>query len=92
MSVRPNDSARYFWTSVINIYVAFMVWSMFCPFWPTTAPRGYGKPNYSISGTPIVTARQGKEPVTFTGFFAGWDDEFWDTDINDKLAADYAAI
>jgi len=43
-------------------------------------------------GTPIVTARQGKEPVTFTGFFAGWDDEFWDTDINDKLAADYAAI
>jgi len=36
-------------------------------------------------GTPIITVRQGKEPVTFTGFFAGWDDEFWDTDVNDKL-------
>merc|ERR1719402_1901440 len=36
--------------------------------------------------TPIVSVRQSKEPVTFTGFFAGWDDEFWDTDINDKLS------
>ena len=40
-------------------------------------------------GTPIITVRQGKEPVTFTGFFAGWDDEFWDTDVNDKLEFNY---
>ena len=28
-------------------------------------------------GTPIVQVKQEKEPVTFTGFFAGWDEEFW---------------
>jgi len=36
-------------------------------------------------GTPIITVHQGKEPITFTGFFLGWDDEFWDTDVSDKL-------
>lgn len=33
-----------------------------------------------------MSVKQGKEPITFTGFFAGWDDEFWDTDVNDKLS------
>lgn len=37
-------------------------------------------------GIPIMSVKQGKEPITFTGFFAGWDDEFWDTDVNDKLS------
>ena len=39
----------------------------------------------SLKGTPIITVHQGKEPITFTGFFLGWDDEFWDTDVSDKL-------
>ena len=38
-----------------------------------------------FTGTPIITVHQGKEPITFTGFFLGWDDEFWDTDVSDKL-------
>ena len=38
-----------------------------------------------LTGTPIITVHQGKEPITFTGFFLGWDDEFWDTDVSDKL-------
>jgi len=36
-------------------------------------------------GTPILTIHQGKEPVTFTGFFLGWDDEFWDVSAADRL-------
>ena len=32
-------------------------------------------------GTPILTVHQAKEPVTFTGFFLGWDDEFWENGL-----------
>jgi len=41
-------------------------------------------------GTPIITVFQGKEPVTFTGFFLGWDDEFWDTDVDTRLNGMFA--
>ena len=42
-------------------------------------------------GTPIVSVFQGKEPVTFTGFFLGWDDEFWDTDAEARLTNMFTA-
>ncbi|XP_074526955.1 gelsolin-like [Halichoeres trimaculatus] len=31
-------------------------------------------------GTPIVTVKQGFEPPTFTGWFLGWDREYWAED------------
>ncbi|XP_034548396.1 gelsolin-like isoform X2 [Notolabrus celidotus] len=31
-------------------------------------------------GTPIVKVRQGSEPPTFTGWFLGWDQEYWAED------------
>ena len=42
-------------------------------------------------GTPIISVFQGKEPVTFTGFFLGWDDEFWDTDVDTRLNGMFTA-
>ncbi|XP_030647090.1 gelsolin b [Chanos chanos] len=30
--------------------------------------------------TPIVTVKQGFEPPTFTGWFLGWDHEYWNSD------------
>lgn len=27
--------------------------------------------------TPVVWVKQGQEPPNFTGFFGGWDHEFW---------------
>lgn len=30
--------------------------------------------------TPIVTVKQGFEPPTFTGWFLGWDHDFWSSD------------
>lgn len=33
--------------------------------------------------TPIVTVKQGFEPPTFTGWFVGWDPEFWDNLFKD---------
>ncbi|KAL2091993.1 hypothetical protein ACEWY4_011791 [Coilia grayii] len=37
--------------------------------------------------TPVVTVKQGFEPPTFTGWFLGWDFEYWSTDPLDRAMA-----
>ncbi|KAG7999726.1 Gelsolin [Nibea albiflora] len=37
------------------------------------------------SGTPIVMVKQGFEPPTFTGWFLGWNHEYWTTDLLEDL-------
>ncbi|XP_051975842.1 gelsolin-like [Xyrauchen texanus] len=38
--------------------------------------------------TPIVTVKQGFEPPTFTGWFLGWDHDFWSSDPLQRAMAD----
>ncbi|KAI7812838.1 gelsolin b [Triplophysa rosa] len=37
--------------------------------------------------TPIVTVKQGFEPPTFTGWFLGWDHDFWSSDPLERALA-----
>ncbi|XP_044295863.1 gelsolin isoform X1 [Varanus komodoensis] len=41
--------------------------------------------------TPITLIRQGFEPPTFTGWFLGWEDDYWDTDPLQRAMAELAA-
>ncbi|XP_054853422.1 gelsolin isoform X1 [Eublepharis macularius] len=41
--------------------------------------------------TPITVIRQGHEPPTFTGWFLGWEDDFWDTDPLQRALAELDA-
>nr|XP_061836049.1 gelsolin-like [Nerophis lumbriciformis] len=36
-------------------------------------------------GTPVVTVKQGLEPPTFSGWFPGWDHEYWTTDPLERV-------
>ncbi|XP_010892254.1 gelsolin a isoform X1 [Esox lucius] len=38
--------------------------------------------------TPIVKVKQGFEPPTFTGWFLGWDHEYWASDPLDRAMAE----
>ncbi|XP_063792030.1 gelsolin isoform X2 [Pseudophryne corroboree] len=38
--------------------------------------------------TPIAVIKQGFEPPTFTGWFLGWDNDFWDVDPLEKALAE----
>ncbi|XP_052393153.1 gelsolin-like isoform X1 [Carassius gibelio] len=38
--------------------------------------------------TPIVKIKQGFEPPTFTGWFLGWDHEYWSTDPLERAMAE----
>uniref|UniRef100_A0A8C6WJK7 Gelsolin n=1 Tax=Neogobius melanostomus TaxID=47308 RepID=A0A8C6WJK7_9GOBI len=40
--------------------------------------------------TPIVKIKQGFEPPTFTGWFLGWDHEYWSSDPLERAMADLA--
>nr|XP_055035601.1 gelsolin a isoform X1 [Misgurnus anguillicaudatus] len=40
------------------------------------------------SRTPIVKIKQGFEPPTFTGWFLGWDDDYWTTDPLERALAE----
>ncbi|XP_053229907.1 gelsolin isoform X1 [Podarcis raffonei] len=40
--------------------------------------------------TPITLIRQGFEPPTFTGWFLGWEDDYWSTDPLDRAMAELA--
>lgn len=37
-------------------------------------------PSARDSSTPMVLVKQGFEPPTFTGWFLGWDQTYWNTD------------
>lgn len=41
--------------------------------------------------TPITLIRQGFEPPTFTGWFLGWEDDYWKIDPLQRALADLAA-
>lgn len=38
--------------------------------------------------TPIVKIKQGFEPPTFTGWFLGWDHEYWTSDPLERAMAE----
>ncbi|XP_036443817.1 gelsolin a isoform X2 [Colossoma macropomum] len=38
--------------------------------------------------TPIVKIKQGSEPPTFTGWFLGWDHEYWSSDPLERAMAE----
>ncbi|XP_029025541.1 gelsolin a isoform X2 [Betta splendens] len=38
--------------------------------------------------TPIVKIKQGFEPPTFTGWFLGWDSDYWTTDPLERIMAE----
>lgn len=40
--------------------------------------------------TPITLIRQGFEPPTFTGWFLGWEDDYWAVDPLERALADLA--
>ncbi|XP_033831952.1 gelsolin a isoform X2 [Periophthalmus magnuspinnatus] len=40
--------------------------------------------------TPIVKIKQGFEPPTFTGWFLGWDHEYWSSDPLERMMAELA--
>ncbi|XP_069017858.1 gelsolin a isoform X2 [Embiotoca jacksoni] len=40
--------------------------------------------------TPIVKIKQGFEPPTFTGWFLGWDHDYWTTDPLERAMAELA--
>ncbi|XP_039544199.1 gelsolin-like [Pimephales promelas] len=40
------------------------------------------------SRTPIVKIKQGFEPPTFTGWFLGWDHDYWTTDPLERAMAE----
>ena len=37
--------------------------------------------------TPILVVKQGFEPPTFTGWFLGWDFEYWSSDPFERAMA-----
>ncbi|XP_035235243.1 gelsolin-like isoform X1 [Anguilla anguilla] len=41
--------------------------------------------------TPIEMIKQGFEPPTFTGWFLGWDDDYWGTDALQRAMAELEA-
>uniref|UniRef100_A0A7N5JIF9 Gelsolin n=1 Tax=Ailuropoda melanoleuca TaxID=9646 RepID=A0A7N5JIF9_AILME len=41
--------------------------------------------------TPITLIRQGFEPPTFTGWFLGWTDDYWNVDPLERAMAELAA-
>ncbi|XP_060613352.2 gelsolin isoform X1 [Anolis sagrei] len=41
--------------------------------------------------TPITLIRQGFEPPTFTGWFLGWEDSYWDVDPLERALAELSA-
>lgn len=41
--------------------------------------------------TPITLIRQGHEPPTFTGWFLGWEDDYWSVDPLQRAMAELAA-
>ncbi|XP_015271373.1 PREDICTED: gelsolin isoform X2 [Gekko japonicus] len=41
--------------------------------------------------TPITVIRQGHEPPTFTGWFLGWEDDYWSTDPLQRALAELDA-
>lgn len=41
--------------------------------------------------TPITVIRQGHEPPTFTGWFLGWEDDYWNTDPLQRALAELDA-
>lgn len=38
--------------------------------------------------TPIVQIKQGFEPPTFTGWFLGWDHDYWSSDPLERIMAE----
>lgn len=40
--------------------------------------------------TPIVKIKQSFEPPTFTGWFLGWDHEYWTSDPLERAMAELA--
>ncbi|KAK3575278.1 hypothetical protein QTP86_023396, partial [Hemibagrus guttatus] len=40
-------------------------------------------------GTPISIIKQGSEPLTFTGWFHGWDAKLWDKDTLERICAKF---
>uniref|UniRef100_A0A2D4N4M7 Gelsolin n=3 Tax=Micrurus TaxID=8634 RepID=A0A2D4N4M7_9SAUR len=40
--------------------------------------------------TPITLIRQGFEPPTFTGWFLGWEDDYWNVDPLERALAELA--
>uniref|UniRef100_A0A672JTY3 Gelsolin n=1 Tax=Salarias fasciatus TaxID=181472 RepID=A0A672JTY3_SALFA len=42
------------------------------------------------SRTPIVKIKQGFEPPTFSGWFLGWDDDYWTSDPLERAMAELA--
>ncbi len=62
-----------------NKYSHSAFWISICTFaaktYIETDPSGRDK------GTPVVVVKQGHEPPTFTGWFLGWDDSRWDSDL-----------
>lgn len=40
--------------------------------------------------TPVVRIKQGYEPPTFTGWFLGWDNEYWTSDPLERAMAELA--
>ncbi|XP_042335641.1 gelsolin isoform X2 [Sceloporus undulatus] len=41
--------------------------------------------------TPITLIRQGHEPPTFTGWFLGWEDDYWEVDPLERALAELSA-
>ncbi|XP_062815057.1 gelsolin isoform X2 [Anolis carolinensis] len=41
--------------------------------------------------TPVTLIRQGFEPPTFTGWFLGWEDGYWDVDPLERALAELSA-
>uniref|UniRef100_A0A8C5EL21 Gelsolin n=1 Tax=Gouania willdenowi TaxID=441366 RepID=A0A8C5EL21_GOUWI len=42
--------------------------------------------------TPIVRIKQGFEPPTFSGWFLGWDDDYWSVDPLERAAGECARV
>jgi len=38
--------------------------------------------------TPVTLVKQGLEPPTFSGWFLGWDDDYWSVDPLQRAMAD----
>lgn len=78
--------------------VKLPLWGPFTPSWggaqwgalPVSPAKRYidTDPSTRDKRTPVTIVKQGFEPPTFSGWFLGWDDDYWAVDPLQRAMAD----
>lgn len=79
--------------AIINLFPLLLhkIWTPcdFSPPYAFTAKRYIETdPASRDKRTPVTLVKQGFEPPTFSGWFLGWDDDYWSVDPLQRAMAD----